>query len=40
MQLRKPNTWGVTHPMELVSDEGRVESRFSPFGDSVSVSAR
>jgi hypothetical protein len=26
--------------MELVSDVGRVESRFSPFGDSVSVSAR
>jgi hypothetical protein len=29
-----------THPMELVSDMGRVEARFSPFGDSVSVSAR
>jgi hypothetical protein len=26
--------------MELVSDAGRVDSRFSPFGDSVSVSAR
>jgi hypothetical protein len=26
--------------MELVSDVGHVESRFSPFGDSVSVSAR
>jgi hypothetical protein len=26
--------------MELVSDVGRVESRFSPFGDIVSVSAR
>jgi hypothetical protein len=26
--------------MELVSDVGRVKSRFSPFGDSVSVSAR
>jgi hypothetical protein len=26
--------------MELVSDAGRVESRFSPFGDNVSVSAR
>jgi hypothetical protein len=26
--------------MELVSDMGRVESCFSPFGDSVSVSAR
>jgi hypothetical protein len=28
------------HPIELVSDVGRVESRFSTFGDSVSVSAR
>jgi hypothetical protein len=27
-------------PDGLVSDLGRVESRFSPFGDSVSVSAR
>jgi hypothetical protein len=26
--------------MELISDMGRVESRFSPFGDSDSVSAR
>jgi hypothetical protein len=26
--------------MELLVDMGRVESRFSPFGDSVSVSAR
>jgi hypothetical protein len=26
--------------MELLSDVGRVESRFSPFGDSVSVGAR
>jgi hypothetical protein len=26
--------------MELVSDAGRVESGFSPFGDNVSVSAR
>jgi hypothetical protein len=26
--------------MELVSDVGRVESRFSPFRDSVSVSAK
>jgi hypothetical protein len=25
--------------MELVSDGGRVESRFCPFGDSVSVNA-
>jgi hypothetical protein len=29
-----------THSMELVSDMGRVEFRFSPFEDSVSVSAR
>ena len=29
-----------THPMELLGDVGRVESRFSPFGDSVSVDAR
>jgi hypothetical protein len=27
-------------PDGLISDMGRVESRFSPFGDSVSVSAR
>jgi hypothetical protein len=27
-------------PDGLVGDMGRVESRFSPFGDSVSVSAR
>jgi hypothetical protein len=27
-------------PLELVSDVRRVESRFSPVGDSVSVSAR
>jgi hypothetical protein len=27
-------------PLELVSDVGRVESSFSPVGDSVSVSAR
>jgi hypothetical protein len=26
--------------MELISDVGHVESRFSPFGDSVCVSAR
>jgi hypothetical protein len=25
------------HPMELLGDVGHVESRFSPFGDSVSV---
>jgi hypothetical protein len=28
-----------THPVELLSDVGHVESRFGPFGDSVSVSA-
>jgi hypothetical protein len=32
--------WFWTHPMELVSDVGGVESHFSPFGDSVSFSAR
>jgi hypothetical protein len=29
-----------THPMDLLGDVGDVESRFSPFGDDVSVSAR
>ena len=29
-----------THPMELLSDVGHVESHFIPFGDSVSVGAR
>ena len=29
-----------THPMDLLGDVGHVESRFSPFGDSVSVDAR
>ena len=29
-----------THQMELLGDVGQVESRFSPFGDGVSVSAR
>ena len=28
------------HPMELLGDVGLVQSRFGPFGDSVSVSAR
>ena len=28
-----------THPMELLSDVGQVESYFGPFGDSVSVGA-
>ena len=30
----------MTHPMELQSDVGHVESRFGPFGDSVSEGAR
>jgi hypothetical protein len=30
----------VDAPDRLISDMGRVESYFSPFGDSVSVSAR
>ena len=30
----------LTHPIELIGDVGHVESRFSPFGDSVSVNAR
>jgi hypothetical protein len=29
-----------THPMELLGDVGHVKSRFAPFGESVSVSAR
>jgi hypothetical protein len=29
-----------THPMELLGDVGHVESRFDPFGDSVSFGAR
>jgi hypothetical protein len=29
-----------THPMKLISDVGHVQSHFSLFGDSVSVSAR
>jgi hypothetical protein len=29
-----------THQMELFGDLGHVESRFGPFGDSVSVGAR
>jgi hypothetical protein len=28
------------HPVELLGDVGHVESRFGPFGDSVSVGAR
>jgi hypothetical protein len=30
----------IMHPMELLGDVGHVESRFGPFGDSVSVGAR
>jgi hypothetical protein len=29
-----------THPMELLGDEGHVESQFGPFEDSVWVGAR
>jgi hypothetical protein len=29
-----------THLMELLGDVGHVESRFGPFGDSVSVGGR
>jgi hypothetical protein len=29
-----------THALELLGDVGHVESRFYPFGDSVSVGAR
>jgi hypothetical protein len=29
-----------TQPMELLGDMGLMESRFGPFGDSVSVGAR
>jgi hypothetical protein len=29
-----------THPMVLLGDEAKVEAQFSPFGYSVSVSAR
>jgi hypothetical protein len=28
------------HPMELLGDLGRVESRFGPYGDGVSLSAK
>jgi hypothetical protein len=30
----------LTHPIELLGDVGHVKSRFGPFGDGVSVSAR
>jgi hypothetical protein len=30
----------ATHLMDLLGDIGHVESRFNPFGDSVSVSVR
>ena len=29
-----------THPMELLGDEGQVEARFGPFGDSANLNAR
>jgi hypothetical protein len=29
-----------THPMKLLGDMGRLESRFGPFGDSVIIGAR
>jgi hypothetical protein len=29
-----------THPMDTLGDVGHVESCFSPFGDSVSLTAR
>jgi hypothetical protein len=28
--------WFWTHPMEFLGDEAQLESRFGPFGDSVS----
>jgi hypothetical protein len=28
------------HPMELLSDVGQVEGRFSPLGDNVNLSVR
>ena len=36
--LAQKSFW--THALELLGDVGHVESRFSLFGDSVSVSAR
>ena len=39
VKLCKANTRGVT-PMDLLGDVGHVESRFSPFLNSVSVGAR
>ena len=36
--LARKSFW--THALELLGDVGRVESRFSPFGYSVSVGAR
>jgi hypothetical protein len=40
--LNEPQTQKLfwMHPMELLGDVGHVESRFSPFGTSVSVGAR
>ena len=36
--IKRKSFW--THLMELLGDVGHVESHFSPFGESVSVSAR
>ena len=38
-QTRLGNHFSL-HPIELLGDEAQVESRFGPFGDSVSISAR
>jgi hypothetical protein len=38
VQLAQKLLW--LHPVELLGDVGHVESRFGPFGDSVSVGAR
>jgi hypothetical protein len=38
IQLVRMSFW--MHPTELLGDVGHVESRFGPFGDSVSFGAR
>ena len=40
--LNVPKAWKSfwMHPIELLGDVDLVESRFAPFGNSVSVSAR
>ena len=38
IRLARKSFW--THALELLGDVVHVESRFSPFGDSVSVGAR